>query len=155
MLVKEMVYKDFEGVKRKETFCFNLTEAEILKMEWATSGGLANKLQKIMDKKDGVEVMRIFDEIIDAAYGVKSDDGRLFLKTPEALAEFKATQAYSDLYKKLCTDAEEAINFVNAIIPEAKDMPSEIDDSPLIYQGMEKQQLKPSAIELVAPHNNA
>lgn len=130
MLVKEMTYKDFEGVERKETFCFNLTEAEILKMEWATSGGLANKLQKIMDKKDGVEVMKTFDEIIDAAYGVKSDDGRLFTKTPEALAEFKATQAYSDLYKKLCTDAEAAIDFVNAIIPEAKDdISGGIDDA--------------------------
>lgn len=146
MLFKEMTYKDFEGVERKETFCFNLTEAEILKMEWGTSGGLANKLQKIMDKKDGVEIMRTFDEIINAAYGVKSDDGRLFIKTPEVLAEFKATQAYSDLYKKLCTDAEAAINFVNAIIPEAKDAPNEIDD---------ETQLKDAAGKIVASYNNA
>lgn len=120
MLAQEMTYTDFEGVERKEIFRFNLTEAEILKMEWSTSGGFANKLQNILDKKDAVLIMRTFDEIIDTSYGIISPDGRLFVKTPEALSEFKSTQAYSDLYKKLCTDANAAINFINSVIPESE-----------------------------------
>lgn len=125
MYRREAEYVDFDGNKRKETFYFNLTEAEILKMEWNTSGGLAYKLMRIINKKDGVEIMKVFDEIIDASYGVKSPDGRTFMKTPEALAEFKATTAYNDLYKEICTDSDKAIEFINQIIPVPAD-PEEV-----------------------------
>lgn len=121
MYKREATYKDFNGVERKEDFYFNLTEAEILKMEWSESGGFADQLLRILKKKDGVEIMKTFDMIIDASYGVKSPDGRLFTKTPEALAEFKSTQAYSDLYKEICTDSEKAINFIMQIIPAEVD----------------------------------
>ena len=110
-------YTDFNGVERKEDFYFNLTEAEILQMEFGTSGGLADQLLAIMRKKDGVVIMKTFSELIDASYGVKSPDGRTFEKTPEALRDFKSTKAYSDLYKKLVTDSDYAIEFVNSIIP--------------------------------------
>lgn len=121
MVRRETIYTDFDGNERKETFYFNLTEAEILQMEFETSGGLANKLQSIMDKKDAVEVMKTFRWLIDVSYGVKSPDGRTFDKTPEALAEFKGTMAYSDLYKELCTNAELAANFVAQVIPQTID----------------------------------
>lgn len=117
MYKREATYTDFNGVERKEDFYFNLTEAEILKMEWGEAGGLADQLLRILKKKDAVEIMKTFDKLIDASYGVKSADGRLFIKNPEVLAEFKATQAYSDLYKEICTDSEKAINFVREIIP--------------------------------------
>lgn len=121
MYKREATYKDFNGVERKEDFYFNLTEAEILKMEWSESGGFADQLLRILKKKDGIEIMKTFDMIIDASYGVKSPDGRLFIKTPEALGEFKSTQAYSDFYKEICTDSEKAINFVMQIIPAEVD----------------------------------
>lgn len=117
MYKREATYTDFNGVERKEDFYFNLTEAEILKMEWGEAGGLADQLLRILKKKDAVEIMKTFDKLIDASYGVKSADGRLFVKNPEVLAEFKATQAYSDLYKEICTDSEKAIKFVMGIIP--------------------------------------
>lgn len=117
MYKREATYIDFNGIERKEDFFFNLTEAEILKMEWGEAGGLADQLLRILKKKDAVEIMKTFDKLIDASYGVKSGDGRLFVKNPEVLAEFKATQAYSDLYKEICTDSEKAIKFVMEIIP--------------------------------------
>lgn len=121
MFIRNATYIDFNGVERKEDFYFNLTEAEILKMEWGEAGGLADQLLRILKKKDAVEIMKTFDKLIDASYGVKSPDGRLFIKNPEVLAEFKATQAYSDLYKEICTDSEKAIKFVMEIIPVAVD----------------------------------
>ena len=42
--------------------------------------------------------MKLFEKIIDAAYGIKSLDGRTFTKTPAALAEFKATAAYDKFF---------------------------------------------------------
>ena len=52
------------------------------------------------------------------AYGKKSDDGRRFIKTPEISEEFAQTEAYSDLFMLLATNAEEAAKFVNGIVPQ-------------------------------------
>ena len=47
-----------------------------------------------------------------------SPDGRKFVKNEAVLADFMATQAYSDLYYKLASNAEEAAAFFEAILPE-------------------------------------
>ena len=116
MLKKEITYKDFNGVERKETFCFHLTEAELMQMELETEGGFQGLLQKIIDAKDNTKMIKIFKELIDRSYGVLSEDGKYFSKTEEALAKFKSTQAYSDLYMSLLND-EEAAKFIKAVAP--------------------------------------
>lgn len=116
MLKKEMTYKDFNGVERKETFCFHLTEAELMQMELETEGGFRGLLQRMIDARDEVKIVKYFKEFIDLSYGVLSDDGKYFSKSPEALAKFKSTQAYSDLYMSLLND-EEAAKFIKAVAP--------------------------------------
>jgi hypothetical protein len=116
MLKKEMTYKDFNGVERKETFCFHLTEAELMQMELETDGGFRGLLQRMIDAREDVKIIKFFKEFIDLSYGVLSDDGKYFSKSPEALARFKSTQAYSDLYMSLLAD-EEAVKFIKAVAP--------------------------------------
>lgn len=116
MLKKEMTYKDFNGVERKETFCFHLTEAELMQMELETEGGFRGFLQRMIDARDDVKIVKYFKEFIDLSYGVLSDDGKYFSKSPEALAKFKSTQAYSDLYMSLL-DADAAAKFIKAVAP--------------------------------------
>ena len=48
---------------------------------------------------------------------MKSDDGKYNRKSPELLADFKATQAYSELIMELLSDTDKAIAFINGIIP--------------------------------------
>lgn len=117
MYVEKMTYKDFDDIERTETFYFNLTEAEIAELELTTEGGLQTRLQSIIDSKNQAEIVRQFKKIVLMAYGEKSDDGRFFMKTPEITARFACTQAYSDLFMKLATDADAASKFVNSIIP--------------------------------------
>lgn len=62
--------------------------------------------------------MDLFKEIIHKSYGVKSPDGRRFMKSPEILEDFLQTEAYSELFVKLATDADEATAFVNGIVPK-------------------------------------
>lgn len=116
MLKKEIVYKDFNGVERKETFCFHLTEAELMQMELETEGGFQGLLQRIIDAKDSTKMIKIFKEMIDRSYGVLSEDGKYFSKSEKELAKFKSTQAYSDLYMSLLND-EEAAKFIKAVAP--------------------------------------
>lgn len=111
-----MTYTNFNGVEVTETFCFHLTQAEIMQMELETVGGYQGFLQKIMDAKDVVSMIKVLNEFIDMSYGVLSDDGKYFTKSEEDLKRFKATQAYSDLYMSLL-DPDAASAFINAVAP--------------------------------------
>lgn len=119
----EMTYEDFDGNERTETFLFNLTETEVTTMQLTTAGGLEAHIKKIMSTQDGPEVIRLFQELILRAYGEKSPDGKKFIKIDpvdhhKLSDDFEATNAYSDLFMKLCTDADEAIAFVKGILPK-------------------------------------
>lgn len=117
MLKETITYTDYNDVERKEDFYFNLTKAELMEMEIGTTGGYAKMLQKIIDAKDTASLIKIFKELVLKSYGQKSDDGKRFIKTDELSEEFKQTEAYSELFMKLATDADAAIKFVNGIIP--------------------------------------
>lgn len=118
MYVKEIEYTDFNGVARKEKFYFNLTKAEILDMELGKTGGLTEYIQKILEAQDTPAIMSLFKSLLLKSYGIKSDDGRRFVKNDQIRAEFEQTQAFSDLYMLLALDDNEASKFVNAIVPE-------------------------------------
>lgn len=118
MIKKTITYEDYNGVSRTEDFYFNLTKAEIAEMELSTTGGLAEMIQRIVNAKDTPEIVRVFKDLILRAYGVKSDDGRRFIKSPEISKEFSETEAYSQLFMELATDAEKAAAFVNGVVPE-------------------------------------
>ena len=118
-------YEDFDGNERTEDFYFNLTQAEITKMELSTKGGLDTYIQRISKEQDTPKIIQLFEDLLDASYGVKSDDGKHFLKRAEDLELFKATPAYSLIYMDLATDTDKATAFVNGITP--KDMPEPKD----------------------------
>jgi hypothetical protein len=117
MLKKTIKYTDFDGVVREEDFYFNLTEAELTEMNLMTKGGLKSYLESIISTQDTPALAELFKKIINKSYGVKSPDGRKFLKSEEILEDFTSTQAYSDLYMSLITDADAASSFINAIVP--------------------------------------
>lgn len=117
MYVKEIKYTDFNGFTRKEKFYFNLTKAEILDMELGKTGGLTEYIQKILEAQDTPAIMSLFKSLLLKSYGVKSEDGRRFIKNDQVRAEFEQTQAFSDLYMLLALDDNEASKFVNAIVP--------------------------------------
>ena len=126
MLKKTITYEDFNGVERKEDFYFNLSKAEIMEMQFGTVGGLDVMLKKIIDAKDVKSIMDTFKMLILKAYGIKSDDGRRFIKSEEISKEFEQTEAYSIIYMELATDDNAAAEFVNGIIP--KDVATEVSN---------------------------
>jgi hypothetical protein len=118
MLKKTIEYEDFDGTVRKEDFYFNLTTAEIAEMELSVSGGLVNMINELVQAKDGGKIIALFKEIIQKAYGVKSPDGRRFMKSEELFKAFSETEAYSILFMELATNADRATEFVNGIVPK-------------------------------------
>lgn len=117
MIKETITYTDFNGNERTEDFYFNLTKAEVMKMEMSTKGGLAEMIQRIVAAQDQPAIIKVFEDLITKAYGVKTPDGRGFKKSAEITEEFVATEAFSQLFMKLATDADAAAKFVNGIVP--------------------------------------
>ena len=117
MIKKTITYNDYNGVERTEDFHFNLNKAELMKMEMGTKGGMAEMIQRIVAAQDAPAIIAVFEDLIQRSYGVKTPDGRGFIKRASDLEEFMATEAYSILFMELATDADKAAEFVNGIVP--------------------------------------
>ena len=118
MLKKTIKYTDYEGVEREEDFYFNLNKAEVMEMQLSTDGTLTKFIEKIIAEKRVPELVKIFKELILKSYGEKSLDGKRFIKNDQILEEFTQTEAYSNLFMELSTDADAAAAFINGIIPK-------------------------------------
>jgi len=120
MLAKTITYTDYNDNERTETFYFNLNQHELAALEQGKKGGLTEWIKRAVEAQDGKTIMDTFTEIIRAAYGIKSLDGKTFIKTEEAYQEFLGTNAYDKLFMDLVTDADQASEFIIACLP--KDM---------------------------------
>lgn len=118
MLKKTITYTDYEGTERTEDFYFNLTKAEIAEMEMERDGGLVRLIEKIVAEQDAKEIVGLFKDLILRSYGEKSADGRRFIKTDQVREEFAQTEAYSELFMELATNADSAVTFVDGITPK-------------------------------------
>ncbi len=119
MLKKTIAYTDFNDKPRVEDFYFNLTTAEVIEMELSQSGGLVKRIEEIVASEDNAEIVAMFKSLILDSHGVKSEDGRKFIKTQAVRDSFAQTQAYSALFMELATDAGAAASFVNGVIPQS------------------------------------
>lgn len=117
MYKKTITYKDYNDEERTEDFYFNLSRAEVTQMELATEGGLGAMIERITKAKDIPAIMDVFKDLILRSYGQKSPDGRRFIKSKALSEEFSQTEAYSNLFMELATDANAASTFVNSIMP--------------------------------------
>lgn len=126
MYRKNITYTDFNGVERSEDFYFNLTEAEVV--EWMTTNSdytLDKVLEDLTKKRDIKSLLESVKDLIYRAYGEISLDGRRFVKNPEVKANFMETNAYSQLFLEIATDAKAAAEFFNNTLP--KDLAEKVD----------------------------
>ena len=129
MLKKTIVYTDYNGTTRKEDFYFNLTQAEVTELEVSVEGGLVEQINRIVAAQNGKVIIETFKDIILRAYGEKSPDGRRFIKNQEVRDAFAQTEAYSNLFMELATDAKAASEFFNGIVPPKTEKAAPADQS--------------------------
>lgn len=116
MYSKTITYTDFNGTERTETFYFHLSKPELLSLS--------------TDKANQTDLnnFEFFKYIILQSYGIKSEDGRRFIKNDELRNEFEQTEAFSVIFTELAFDSEEAIKFIRGIVPgELVDMLNDDD----------------------------
>ena len=117
MIKKTVTYTDYNGVERTESFYFHFSEAEILDMEMSTEGGFAERVQRIIDSKHQTELLKVIKPFVYDAYGVKSEDGKRFMKNDEVKAAFIESPAYSEIFMEMLTNDKLAAEFVNGVVP--------------------------------------
>lgn len=118
MFKRDITYEDFDGDKVTETFYFNLTRTELIQLEVEFKGGLKEALDRIIKAQDNKQLIAEFQRIILLSYGVKSDDGKKFIKNDTLREEFSQSAAYDELFMELATKEDSAANFINGIIPK-------------------------------------
>lgn len=129
MLKKTVTYTDFNGTERTETLHFNLTQTELVELAIALPDGVSDIIKenpdgtvdeaqatRILEVLGGSGVYDFIKKLVLKAYGEKSEDGRLFKKTPALTEEFSYTMAYDAIVMELMTSDENAANFVNGLI---------------------------------------
>ena len=127
MLSKTITYVDFDGEKREETFMFNISRAEMVRMETSITGGLTTLLKRIIAENDTPKIMEYFEKFIREAIGRKSFDGKRFEKSEEIANEFFQSEAWSELLMELINVPNAASDFVNATLGQVdSDKPTNI-----------------------------
>lgn len=111
-------YTNYNGENAKEDCYFNFSKADLLEMQWSDDEGLDKILEKIVKESRPSVLMPVFKEMVLKSYGIKSEDGRRFIKSDKLSEEFSQTPAFSELLVRLCTDADFSADFVNNIIPK-------------------------------------
>lgn len=117
MLKKTVTYENYLGAKVTKDFYFNLNKAELTKMQMLEKGGLAERMQKVIDSNDIPAIVEIFEKLVLDAYGEISPDGERFQKNDEIRTAFLESPAYPIIYMELATNADEAAKFINGIVP--------------------------------------
>ena len=115
MLTKTITYTDYNGVERTEKFYFNLTQIEVLELELDTPDGMENMIKTIMDSNDVNASIALVRKFLMKSYGVKSEDGKRLIKNDTVREEFEQTEAFSQLFIELITNADKAAEFFNGL----------------------------------------
>lgn len=118
MVKKTVTYTDFDGKEVTEDLYFHLTEGDL--MDWLAKeeDDIITTLVKIMKTSEPKDILPMVKDLLKKSYGVKSPDGRAFIKNEETSKFFEYTQAFSDIYVDLITNSDNLLDFINGIVPE-------------------------------------
>lgn len=119
MYKTSVTFENFEGEKVTKDLYFNLTKAEITKLQLSYKQGFDKYVDEIIHPLDGEpdpqKIMDLFEMLILKSYGVRTEDG--FIKTPEKAQAFATTEAYSELFMRLLQDEKAQSEFFMGIMP--------------------------------------
>lgn len=123
MLKKTITYEDFDGNTTTETLHFNITKTEL-----ADNLDLAEELRELETMLEGEErslttleirqILNLVKRLAKLAYGVRSEDGKRFIKEENTWTEFTQTAGYDAFLFGLFENPELAMEFLMGIIPK-------------------------------------
>lgn len=121
MIKKTIQYEDLDGNTVSEDFYFHLSKLDLAELDLST-GGLENIVKELGTSQDAQRGYKIFKDLMLNSYGVRSLDGRRFLrKDPETGRPYRddleASPALGEIILELLADANGAADFVKGLLP--------------------------------------
>lgn len=122
MLKQTVEYTDFDDNRCAETLYFNLTKTEL-----AENSHLQERLESMqkmfggekrqLESAEIKEILELVKTIMRISYGVRSADGKRFIKTEEQWVEFTQTAVYDEFLISMFTDPDKMFSFMYGIMP--------------------------------------
>lgn len=119
MLKKPITYETLDGAEVTEDFYFNISQAELAKLNIKYEKGVEDHFQAVIKRGDRDEIVSLFEDFILMSVGKRGDDNKSFIKDGGKVAEqFKETDAYSVLFVSLLQDGgKEFQRFLVGVLP--------------------------------------
>lgn len=125
MFTDIITYEDFDGNTDKMEVFFNISKMEALELEASYSDGYASMLGRIAASNNNRAILDTFKDLVKKAYGVKSEDGKRFVKSEEEFEKFVSSPAYDEFMMKLMTEEDYALDFIIGAFPNAEGVTKE------------------------------
>nr|DAT53505.1 MAG TPA: hypothetical protein [Caudoviricetes sp.] len=109
-------YENFDGETVSEDLYFHLNVKEIQEMEnWSPS--LTERIAQISKTSDGQAVFNLIRDVIEAAYGERSEDGKRFVKNQQIKENLTQGLAYDELIVGLIDGSIDMDKFIKGLLP--------------------------------------
>lgn len=117
MLKQQVTYEDFDGNTQTETLYFNLNRMELISFQKRYgSENMENYINKLIEEKQIEPMYDLLNDFVLTAYGVRSEDGKRFIKSEETREEFKQSLAYEALIEDFHDDSRKVLeNFIAGV----------------------------------------
>lgn len=117
MLKQQVTYEDFDGNTQIETLYFNLNRMELISFQKRYgSENMENYINKLIEEKQIEPMYDLLNDFVLTAYGVRSEDGKRFIKSEEIREEFKQSLAYEALIEDFHDDSRKVLeNFISGV----------------------------------------
>ena len=129
MIKRTITYTDFNGNSRTEDMYFNMTKSELVAFSFTLPDEMKSEIgneenfnveetgAKLAEKMGNSGIFNFVKDLVFKSYGIKSEDGRRFIKSDELSTEFTQTIAYDEFLMDLFSDDRKTTDFINGIIP--------------------------------------
>lgn len=117
MIKKTITYTDLNDAETTEDYYFHINKGEMMRMQLSEGMALDVKIDRLIQTRDYKEIVATIESFIDLSYGVRSENGKSFIKNSKQLELFKSSEAYSELVWSLYTDEDEMRDFIFGIFP--------------------------------------
>lgn len=118
VVIKDITYTDLNGDTQTERAWFRLSALELNELNDMYDGKTDKLLSKAIKNKDTSFIAKYLKDVIVLAYGVKSEDGKKLVKTPEIREAFDWSLAFDEIYTELLLNPEEVERFIEGITPK-------------------------------------
>lgn len=117
MLKQKVKYEDFDGNIQDETLYFNLSRMELVALQGRYGKeDMAKYIEKLIEDKNLEKMYELLNNIVLTAYGVRSEDGKRFIKNEQIREEFVQSLAYEALIEDFHDETRKVLeNFVTGI----------------------------------------